>query len=84
MVPAAFVRQTGTRLALTGAVRVRYSPHRSEENVDIILIIGIILLLVALLGVGGVIGALADIAWILLILAVIVIAWRIISGRRAV
>ena len=52
--------------------------------VDILLIIGIVLLLVALLGVGGVIGALADIAWILLIIAVIVIAWRIITGRRPV
>lgn len=55
-----------------------------EENVDILLIIGILILLVALLGLGGVIGFLADIAWILLIVAVIVIAWRLITGRRAV
>ena len=52
--------------------------------VDLLLIIGIVLLLVALLGVGGVIGALADIAWILLIIAVIIIAWRVITGRRPV
>lgn len=52
--------------------------------VDILLIIGVVLLLVALLGVGGVIGALADIAWILLIIAVIIIAWRVITGRRPV
>jgi uncharacterized membrane protein YtjA (UPF0391 family) len=52
--------------------------------VDILLIIGIVLLLVALLGVGGVIGALADIAWFLLIIAVIIIAWRVITGRRPV
>jgi purine-cytosine permease-like protein len=52
--------------------------------VDILLIIGIVLLLVALLGVGGVIKALGSIAWILLIIAVIVIAWRLITGRRPV
>ncbi|HEV3049585.1 MAG TPA: hypothetical protein VGX50_04715 [Longimicrobium sp.] len=51
---------------------------------DILLIIGIVLLLVALLGVGGVIKALGSIAWILLIIAVIVIAWRLITGRRPV
>jgi uncharacterized membrane protein YtjA (UPF0391 family) len=52
--------------------------------VDVILIIGILLLVLALLGFGGVIDALASIAWVLLIIAVIVIAWRIISGRRPV
>jgi uncharacterized membrane protein YtjA (UPF0391 family) len=52
--------------------------------VDALLIIGIVILLVALLGFGGVIGFLADIAWVLLIIALIVIAWRIIAGRRAV
>jgi hypothetical protein len=52
--------------------------------VDIILIIGIILLLLALLGFGGVFVALKSIAWLLLIIAVIVIAWRIITGRRPV
>jgi uncharacterized membrane protein YtjA (UPF0391 family) len=52
--------------------------------VDLLLIIGIVILLLALLGFGGVISALADIAWILLIIAVIVIAWRIITGRRPV
>jgi hypothetical protein len=55
-----------------------------RKTVDILLIIGIVLLLVALLGVGGVIGALADVAWILLIIAVIIIAWRVITGRRPV
>jgi hypothetical protein len=52
--------------------------------VDLLLIIGIVLLLVALLGVGGVISALGNIAWILLIIAVIIIAWRVITGRRPV
>jgi purine-cytosine permease-like protein len=52
--------------------------------VDAILIIGIILLLVALLGVGGVINFLGGLAWLLLILAVIVIAWRVITGRKPV
>jgi purine-cytosine permease-like protein len=51
---------------------------------DILLIIGIVLLLVALLGVGGVIHALGSIAWILLVIAVIIIAWRVITGRRPV
>jgi len=46
--------------------------------------IGILLLVLALLGVGGVIGALKSIAWVLLLLAVIVIAWRVITGRRPV
>ena len=55
-----------------------------RKTVDILLIIGIVLLLVALLGVGGVIEALGSIAWILLILAVIIIAWRVITGRRPV
>ena len=51
---------------------------------DILLLIGILLLLMALLGFGGVLGALKSIAWLLLILAVIVIAWRVITGRRPV
>ncbi|MEX2569849.1 MAG: hypothetical protein WD737_00990 [Gemmatimonadota bacterium] len=51
---------------------------------DAILIIGILLLLVALLGVGGIIEALGSIAWVLLIIAIIVIAWRVITGRRPV
>jgi purine-cytosine permease-like protein len=51
---------------------------------DILLIIGIVLLLVALLGVGGVIQALGSIAYVLLILAIIIIAWRVITGRRPV
>jgi uncharacterized membrane protein YtjA (UPF0391 family) len=52
--------------------------------VDTILILGIILLVLALLGFGGVINALASVAWILLLIAVIVIAWRLITGRRPV
>ena len=51
---------------------------------DAILIIGILLLLIALLGVGGVIEALGSVAWILLVIAIIVIAWRVITGRRPV
>lgn len=51
---------------------------------DILLLIGILLLVLALLGFGGVIAALESIAWILLIIAVIVIAWRLITGRRPV
>ena len=51
---------------------------------DIILLLGIVLLILALLGFGGVITALSKIAWVLLIIAVIVIAWRIITGRRPV
>ncbi len=51
---------------------------------DILLIIGIVLLLVAPLGVGGVIQALGSIAYVLLILAIIIIAWRVITGRRPV
>lgn len=46
--------------------------------------IGIVILILALLGFGGVIQALSGIAWVLLILAVIVIAWRVITGRRPV
>jgi hypothetical protein len=46
--------------------------------------IGILLLILALLGVGGVIGALQSVAWILLLVAVVVIAWRVITGRRPV
>jgi uncharacterized membrane protein YtjA (UPF0391 family) len=52
--------------------------------VDVILIIGILLLVLALLGFGGVIAALESIAWLFLVIAVIVIAWRIIAGRRPV
>lgn len=51
---------------------------------DAILIIGILILLLALLGVGGVIPALGTIAYYLLIIAIIVIAWRVITGRRPV
>jgi uncharacterized membrane protein YtjA (UPF0391 family) len=52
--------------------------------VDTILLHGIALLILALLGFGGVINALASIAWVLLLIAVIVIAWRLITGRRPV
>jgi uncharacterized membrane protein YtjA (UPF0391 family) len=52
--------------------------------VDLILIIGIVLLVLGLLGVGGVFAALKSVAWILLLVAVIVIAWRIITGRKPV
>lgn len=51
---------------------------------DTILLLGIVLLILALLGFGGVVNALASIAWILLVIAVIVIAWRLITGRRPV
>jgi hypothetical protein len=59
-------------------------PHHGAWNVDAILMIGILLLILALLGVGGVIGALKSVAWILLLVAVVVIAWRVITGRRPV
>ena len=75
----------GTLVAIT---RVAYffffSTGPPESTVDAILIIGILLLLVALLGVGGIIEALGSIAWVLLIIAIIVIAWRVITGRRPV
>lgn len=51
---------------------------------DILLIIGIVLLVLGLLGVGGVFAALKSIAWFLVIIAIIVIAWRVITGRRPV
>lgn len=51
---------------------------------DLLLILGIAILVLALLGFGGVVEALASIAWVLLIIAVIVIAWRVITGRRPV
>lgn len=46
--------------------------------------LGILVLVLALLGFGGVVQALSSIAWVLLIVAVIVIAWRVITGRRPV
>jgi uncharacterized membrane protein YtjA (UPF0391 family) len=52
--------------------------------VDLILMLGILVLVLALLGFGGVVQALSSIAWVLLIVAVIVIAWRVITGRRPV
>lgn len=51
---------------------------------DLLLLLGIVLLIVALLGVGGVIEALGTLAWVLLLVAIIVIAWRVITGRRPV
>lgn len=60
------------------------SPWERRTTVDTLLIIGIVLLLIALLGVGGVIGALGKLAYVLLIIAVIIIAWRVITGRRPV
>lgn len=59
-------------------------PRDLETTVDAILIIGILLLLIALLGVGGVLNFLGGLAWLLLIIAIIVIAWRVITGRRPV
>lgn len=58
--------------------------HTERGPVDIILLLGIILLVLAVLGFSGVIAALESVAVILLIVAVIVIAWRIITGRRPV
>lgn len=49
---------------------------------DMILIIAIILLL---LGVGGgIFHFLGSLAWVLVVVAIIVIAWRVITGRRPV
>ena len=49
---------------------------------DMILIIAILLLL---LGVGGgVFHFLGSLAWVLVVVAIIVIAWRVITGRRPV
>ena len=59
-------------------------PRRRESFVDTILLLGIVLLVLALLGFGGVVNALASIAWVLLLIAIIVIAWRLITGRRPV
>ena len=58
--------------------------HTERDTVDIILLLGIILLVLAVLGFSGVIAALESVAIVLLIVAVIVIAWRIITGRRPV
>lgn len=55
-----------------------------ETTVDLLLMLGILILVLALLGFGGVVEALASIAWVLLIVAVIVIAWRVITGRKPV
>jgi len=51
---------------------------------DAIMTVGILVLLIGLLGVGGVIDAPGGVAWLLLLLAIIVIAWRIVIGRRPV
>jgi uncharacterized membrane protein YtjA (UPF0391 family) len=72
----------GTAIAISDAAGTDY--RHLERNVDIILLLGIILLVLALLGFSGVIAALESIAVILLIIAVIVIAWRVITGRRPV
>jgi uncharacterized membrane protein YtjA (UPF0391 family) len=61
-----------------------FNPRFLERTVDVILIIGILVLVLALLGFGGVIAALESIAWVLLVIAIIVIAWRVIAGRRPV
>lgn len=61
-----------------------FHPSDPERTVDAILIIGILILLIALLGLGGIIEALGTIAWVLLIIAIIVIAWRVITGRKPV
>ncbi|SOD02625.1 hypothetical protein SAMN05216486_10512 [bacterium JGI 053] len=76
----------GTALALVMAEAVEVSKvhPRGEALMDMILIIAIILLLLGLLGVGGIIHVLGSLAWILVVIAIIVIAWRIITGRRPV
>jgi hypothetical protein len=57
-------------------------PSTLGESMDIILIIAILLLIFG--GAGAVMGFLGNLAWILIILAVIAIAWRLITGRRAI
>ena len=66
------------------SVVLSYHRFLEKRPVDLLLMIGIVILILALLGFGGVIQALSGIAWVLLILAVIVIAWRVITGRRPV
>jgi len=49
--------------------------------VDIIIIIAILLIIFG--GVGTAVGFLADLIWILIIIGVILLLFRLISGRRA-
>ncbi len=48
---------------------------------DIIIIIAILLIIFG--GVGTAVGFLADLIWILIIIGVILLLFRLISGRRA-
>jgi len=49
--------------------------------VDIIIIIAILLIIFG--GVGTAVGFLADLIWILIVIGVILLLFRLISGRRA-
>ena len=81
---AGWARELPGRWLVRQVLCPEFNHQRGKDSVDLILIIAIILLLVGGLGVGGVIGALGNLAWFLIVLAVIVIAWRVITGRRAV
>lgn len=48
---------------------------------DIIIIIAILLIIFG--GVGTAVGFLADLIWILIVIGVILLLFRLISGRRA-
>lgn len=63
---------------------ITYQPVTCEAIVDVLLIIGIILLILGILGYTPVLAGLSSIAWLLIVIAIIVIAWRIITGRRPV
>jgi len=54
----------------------------TESNMDIIIIIAILLIIFG--GIGTAVGFLADLIWILILIGVVLLLFRLVTGRRGV
>jgi len=71
----------GFRYEVCFTVRGLVEPNFNKEtDMDILIIIAILLIIFG--GVGTAVGFLADLIWILIVLGVILLLFRLVSGRR--
>jgi hypothetical protein len=71
----------GFRYEVCFRVRGLVEPNFNKEtDMDILIIIAILLIIFG--GIGTAVGFLADLIWILIVLGVILLLFRLVSGRR--
>jgi uncharacterized membrane protein HdeD (DUF308 family) len=49
---------------------------------DRVLILGVVLLVTGIVGTFGLVEALRPVAWPIVVIGIVLIAWRIVAGRR--